>query len=89
VDINGNTGPEIKIKKYFSCEGCQWLGNVYGDNQKYSCLHPDVTSNYKDDTEFMYKIFMGNIDNKDLKTPTFCPYLIKKLRLEKLKEING
>ena len=86
MDITGNDGP--KIKKIFSCVGCKWLGDIYGENQKYSCLHPDVTSKYKDDTEFMYKIFMGTLD-KNLITPSFCPYLIKKLRFEKLKELNG
>lgn len=85
MDITGNAGPTIK--KVFTCEGCQWLGDVYGEYQKHSCLHPDVISQYKDDTEFMYKIFAGTL-NKDLTTPMFCPYLLKEMRREKLKEIN-
>ena len=85
MDITGNAGP--KIKKVFTCKGCQWLGDIHGEYQKHSCLHPDVISQYKDDTEFMYKIFAGTL-NKDLTTPMFCPYLLKEMRREKLKEIN-
>jgi len=85
VDINGNTGP--KIKKVFTCEGCKWLGDVNYEYEIQSCLHPDVISSYKDDSEIMYKIFSGNL-KKDLTTPMFCPYLLKKMRLEKLKDIN-
>ncbi len=86
MDITGNAGP--KIKKIFSCEECKWLGNVHNEYQKCSCLHPDIISKYKDDAEFMYKIFSGTL-NKDLSTPIFCPYLLKKMRYEKLKELNG
>ena len=87
MDISGNEGP--KIKKVFTCVGCKWLGKGEGvyDNQKPSCFHPDIVSKYTDQ-EFILKTFMGTL-NKDLSTPIFCPYLIKKLRYEKLKELNG
>ena len=85
MDITGNDGP--KIKRTFTCKGCKWLGDVYDKRDVRSCLHPDVISQYKSDSEFIYKIFMGTL-NSELKTPSFCPYLIKKLRYEKLKTID-
>jgi hypothetical protein len=88
LDIDGNAGP--KIKKIFTCEGCEYLSSYpYGDNYiKRSCLHPDVLSKYGGDSQIMMRVFVGNIDS-NLTTPMFCPYLIKKLRYEKIKEING
>ncbi len=87
MNITGNTGP--RIKKNFTCEGCDFLSSYpYESNYiKRSCLHPDVLSKYKNDGDMIMKIFVGNLDS-DLKTPLFCPYLIKKLRYEKLKNIN-
>jgi len=80
VDINGNDGPSIK--KTFSCENCKWLSETY--TEKYICFHPD---NLSIDKISIYDLFLGTID-KNLRTPTFCPYLIKKLRCEKLKELK-
>ena len=85
MNITGNAGPTIK--KIFTCEGCEWLGSVNEVYQKHSCLHPDVISKYKDDTEFMYKVFTGTL-NENLSTPLFCPYILKKMRLEKLKKLD-
>ena len=89
IDNDDNEGP--MIKKSFTCKGCKWLNNIYDDNSKLfnknSCLHPEVISQYKTDSEFIYKIFMGTL-NENLETPSFCPYLLKKLRLEKLKTID-
>lgn len=86
MDITGNAGPTIK--KILICEGCQWLSDIKGcEYKRYSCLHPDVISKYKDDSEIVYKIFVGTL-NKDLSTPMFCPYILKKMRLEKIKEID-
>lgn len=87
MDINGNIGP--KIKKIFSCEGCKWLGDIImnpREYQKYSCLHPDVISKYSE-VDFMYKVFSSTL-NEDLSTPMFCPYILKKMRLEKLKKLD-
>lgn len=87
MDLNGEQeGP--KIKKIFNCDGCKWLGHIHEEYKKYSCLHPEVILQYKDDSEVIYKIFSGTI-NYDLKTPPFCPFLIKKLRKEKLKELKN
>lgn len=84
MDIDGNKGPTAK--KIFFCDRCEWLGDGYQGNK--SCYHPEIIDSYNNDTEIIYRIFMGNID-KDLKTPLFCPYLAKKMRYEKIKKLNG
>ena len=85
MDISGNDGPSIK--KTFTCKGCKWLSDSDNYYTKRSCLHPDIVSKYTE-TELIYKLFEGML-KFELDTPSFCPYLVKKIRLEKLKTIDG
>jgi len=73
LNINGKNGPTLK--KEFSCEGCKWLGADYGIIPGKKCLHNS-------------KIF-GNKLYSHLKTPFWCPFLLTKIRNEKLKEIEN
>jgi len=73
--INGNDGPTC-IKKFY-CKGCKWVtNNTMIPN---GCVYPDI--------DWMDVPF-GNILPKSLEAPTWCPYLLKTLRKEKLSELD-
>jgi hypothetical protein len=74
------------LKKVFTCENCKWLSNsVLGglNGKPFKCFHDDLANGYNTSFDLM----KGDI-GEELITPENCPYLIKKLRTEKLKEIN-
>lgn len=82
MNPDGNDGPSVK--SVFSCADCKFLGDailMYGKNP-YKCFHDDALR-YN-----TLNIVNGDI-SKDKITPSFCPLLMKKLRAEKLKEINN
>ena len=82
LNTNGTDGPKL-IKK-FSCENCNFLGDAaYHVRKPYKCFHPNVIK--KDNTQF--KIINGNITSDKI-TPSFCPFIMKKYRCEKIKEIE-
>lgn len=82
MNINGTDVPTLK--KVFTCEGCKWIINaVIGSNKPYKCFHDENIINYNKGYQYM----LGDVGS-ELITPEFCPYLVKKLRTEKLKEIN-
>lgn len=80
----GKNGPSIK--RVHTCKGCKWLSNKNQYYKKKSCLHPDIIN--KNKSNIIYDIFLGNISD-ELITPSFCPYLLSKIRKEKLKKINN
>ena len=81
MNINGNDGPTLK--KVFSCDGCKWLSNsVLGGQKPFKCFHDELITKYN--TSF--NLMLGDIGN-ELITPEICPYLMKKMRAEKLKEL--
>ena len=83
MNLEGTDGPILK--KIFSCKPCKWLGTsvgvMYVNNRPHKCLHPNYTFNYD-------KFFDGDIGDDKI-TPLSCPYLLVKLRKEKLKEIEN
>jgi hypothetical protein len=88
LKINGNDGPTLK--KIFSCEGCKFLSDspIYKmskikNGNKHKCFHPDVI-----DTKNRIFLMIGDISDQMI-TPSFCPFMIKKSRTEKLKELNN
>ena len=85
MNPNGIDGPTLK--KLFTCENCKWLSNsVLGGlsgKKPFKCYHDSFVNGYNTSFDLM----MGNI-GEDLITPENCPYLIKKMREEKLKELN-
>jgi hypothetical protein len=85
LNINGKDGPTLK--HIFTCEGCKYLSNsvLGGWTGKYpfKCFHDELANGYNTSFDLM----MGNI-GEELITPENCPYLIKRMRTEKLKEIN-
>lgn len=79
-----NEGPTIK--KTFICKGCMWLHEITPpplvnpfNRNKYSCLYPQLPQ--------FQSISLKIAD--DCHTPFTCPFLLKKMREEKLNEING
>ena len=83
LNINGDDGPILK--KFFTCDNCKFLGNsaVSFSTNPYKCYYDDVLK--KDLSSF--KLMWGDIGENKI-TPLFCPFIIKKIRNEKLKEIN-
>jgi hypothetical protein len=75
--INGPT-----LIKVFTCEGCRYLSHntLLGD---YKCYHDKIIK--KDLTS--YSLLVGDI-KYDKITPAFCPFLLRKIRSEKIKKIN-
>ena len=84
MNPDGNDGPSVK--SVFSCADCKFLGKpvigAYG-GVPYKCYHYDMIR----DKSSPY-LMTGNI-SLDKITPSFCPLLMKKLRTEKLKELNA
>lgn len=80
MDFGKNEGP--KIKKTFVCEGCIWLSDISIISKQYFCVHPQMTIIDND-----WRIF--NSIEENLLTPFTCPFLLKRMRKEKLNEING
>lgn len=70
MNLFGKEGPTSK--QYFVCDNCKFLSEtpktIWFRNL---CLHPDLTAVY-------------NFVDADKKTPFFCPFLLKKIREEKL-----
>lgn len=82
MNINGNDGPTLK--NVFTCKNCKFLINaVLGSKKPYKCFNDDNIKNYHLGFSFM----LGDIGD-ELITPDFCPFLIKKMRTEKLKELD-
>ena len=84
MNINGKDGPTLK--KIFTCKGCKHLSNsVLGglNGKPFKCFHNDLVMKYN--TSF--NLMMGDIGYEQI-TPENCPFLIKKMRNEKLKEID-
>lgn len=81
MNINGDEGP--KLKYIFTCENCKYLGkSVLGKLGKFEnrCFF------YKNEDNKLINLMDGNIGIEKI-TPDFCPFLIKKMRIEKLKEL--
>ena len=79
MDINGNDGPTLVVTKKFYCTGCKWV--THAILLPNGCVCSDVD----------WFGTMWGVNNqlpKDLETPFWCPFLLKKLRKEKLKELN-
>ena len=84
MNINGKDGPTLK--RLFICEECKWLGpSVFSGYGKYPfhCFNEESPRKYNSN----FNLMKGDIGD-DMITPEFCPYLIKQMRNEKLKEIN-
>jgi hypothetical protein len=84
LNINGREGPILK--KVFTCDGCKWFGDaaLSVGRKKYRCNHYSVIHGKSTSFELM----MANIDFERI-TPDFCPFLMLKMRNEKLKELNN
>ncbi len=70
------------LKSFFTCIKCEYLiTSIISDFGKYpyKCFHDDVIRKN-------LNIIRGDIGSDKI-TPAFCPFLIKKLRTEKFKEI--
>lgn len=84
MNINGKNGPTLK--KIFSCDNCKYLINITLNNithkYQYKCYHDDIIKNNN-----RFNIMMGDV-SADKITPYFCPFLINKMRNEKLKELK-
>lgn len=66
----------------FTCEGCKYLSqNTLLGN--YKCYHDKILG----EKLTPYSLLIGDIKSDKI-TPTFCPFLLRKIRSEKLKEIN-
>jgi hypothetical protein len=76
LNDSGNEGPTIK--KVFFCTDCKYFKKSLGILSS-RCLHGNIDKNIY----FMVE----NIEKSDI-TPTFCPFLMRKMREEKLKEIE-
>ena len=85
VNIDGIDGPILK--KIFTCENCKFLGETtfsgYGVKNPYRCYHPDIIKDKLNATI----IATGDISDNKI-TPNFCPYILRKMRNEKLKELD-
>ena len=81
--LEGIDGPSLI--KIFSCENCRFLGKstVVLNKLTYKCLHNDVIKSNMS----TYSILTGNIGKEKI-TPYFCPYIFKKDRYEKLKQLK-
>lgn len=81
LTINGKEGPTLK--HIFTCEECKWLGPAvfsgYGKHP-FHCFSNELIQKYNSNFDLM----KGDIGDEMI-TPEFCPYLIKKMRNEKLK----
>jgi len=84
-----------KIKKIFSCDGCEFLDlSTFGkysknsniqkmlSNTPYKCYHDNIVKNQNS-----FDLMAGDINEYKI-TPTFCPFLMNKMRNEKLKELT-
>ena len=81
MNINGEDGPIMK--KIFTCEKCKYLSKaVLGVKKPYKCFYDLIVKG-----KISFDLMNGDIGT-DMITPNFCPFLIKKLRNEKLKEID-
>jgi hypothetical protein len=84
LNINGKDGPTLK--QIFTCEGCKWLSNSVlgsmGGSKPFKCFHDETVTKYNSS----FNLMSGDI-GVEMITPEICPYLIKKMRTEKLKEI--
>jgi hypothetical protein len=84
LNINGNDGPSLK--KFFTCENCKWLSNsvlgMGGGSKPFKCFHDEIIRKY----DSSFNLMLGDI-SEEMITPEICPYLIKKMRNEKLKEL--
>ena len=84
MNINGKDGPTLK--QIFTCDGCKYLGlSAFGSYGKkpFKCFHDKFIASYT--TSF--HLMTGEI-GEDQITPESCPFLLKKIRNEKLKELN-
>ena len=84
MNINGKDGPTLK--QIFTCDGCKYLSySVLGgmNGKPFKCFHDNLVMKYSTSFDLM----KGDI-GEELITPENCPYLIKRMRTEKLKEIN-
>jgi len=84
LNINGDEGPTLK--KFFTCDNCKFLGTsaISFSNEPYKCYHDDfIKQNLT-----TFKLMSGDI-NSDKITPSFCPFIISKIRKEKLKELEN
>ena len=85
LNINGTDGPVLK--QIFTCDSCRYLSkSAFGQYNKktpYKCYHDDIMK----DTKSNMNIMIGDI-SADKITPEFCPFLVKKMRNEKLKELD-
>lgn len=84
MNFDGKDGPTLK--KVFSCEGCKWLstsipGGLSG-RKPFKCFHDKIIKKYDNS----FNLMLGDIGD-ELITPEICPYLMKKMRTEKLKEL--
>ena len=86
VNIDGVDGPVLK--KIFTCQDCKFLGETtfgnYGIKKPFRCYHPDIIK----DKLNMTTIASGDIGSDKI-TPIFCPYIVRKMRNEKLKELDN
>ena len=72
--------------KVFSCKDCIHLKNSalsYNTKKPYSCYHDDIIM-IKSGPQLM----LGNIGSDKI-TPDFCPFLFKRIRIEKLKLLQS
>jgi hypothetical protein len=83
LNANGTDGPNLI--KIFSCDNCRFLGSASVGlyNSPYKCYHPDIIKTNR--TSFT--LMQGDI-GKEKVTPDFCPYIFKKERYEKMKNIK-
>jgi len=83
LNDGGIDGPILM--KVFSCKDCRFLGTaaVGMYNYPYKCYHNDIIKTNR--TSFT--LMQGDI-GKDKITPDFCPYIFKKERYEKMKNIK-
>jgi hypothetical protein len=82
LNPDGNDGPSVK--SVFSCADCKYLGEsviAYG-KKPYKCFHEETL-------KYSRTINLNGDISIDKITPSFCPLLMKKLRAQKLKEINS
>ncbi|MBN1214202.1 MAG: hypothetical protein JXA99_02045 [Candidatus Lokiarchaeota archaeon] len=80
VNESGNNGPTIR--KVFFCTDCKYLKDG-GAIINSKCMHDDILN--KDLSSWSFLV--GEI-KPDKMTPSICPFLMQKMREEKLKEIN-
>ena len=84
LNINGTDGPVLK--QIFTCDSCKYLSRsafgYYGKNP-YKCYHEDIMGAKINNINIM----IGDIAIDKI-TPEFCPFLMKKMRNEKLKKLD-